>query len=939
MHPTITTLMTTLRHSAIWLLFCLAGATELRAQAYPTGERLFPAAAVVNVKTQYGAKGDGATDDTQAIQRAIFENHGKTLYFPKGTYLVSNRLEARKENGNFRGEFRFYGQSRTQTIIKLKDKSPGYGDPNRPKAVLFTTSNNFGGDPNASGYLQLGEGNEAYGNYIENLTVEIGQENAGAIAIDYLANNRGAIRDVVLRGAGKVGVSMERRWPGPCLLKNVQIEGFDYGIRTTGVQYGITLEHISLLNQKVVGIYNNENALSIRRLLSNNRVPALENFSGFGLITLVEATLQGGANDRVALENKGGFFLRNVRTEGYQAALRHNGKVMPGADIRELVSSRVNRVFATDTLSLNLTMEETPEFHDSNLANWANVEDYGAKGTDATGGVDWHDDTDAIQRALDAGKTTVFFPAGHFLVSRTLRVPAGVRKIMGAKTDVSPAWGAFNDAARPQAFFLVEADGPQPLIIQGLSITRLHSGVTSTGLVSFKQTAARPLVLVDVVTMGEGYAGYQSGPGTGPLFLENTIIIKVFLDYPQRVWARQLNAETLSMGSITRIINNAARLWILGIKTEGGGTVIETNQNGETELLGGNLYLEMPTMPAGTVAFRNNGGKVTLTYATTSYSNNDYPAHIREKRADRTGDLAAADIRQRGMGRMVPLYAGYEGTPQCTQAGKVVSYTLINADTDQPVAGYETLVDGAVLRLSDLPTRRLNIRANVNPAISGSVRFDYDATVAHAVESSVPYALAGNLGNDYAAWTPTAGPHQLVATPFCEAAAKGAAGTPLTISFTVEDREPDDKQAPTVPDALSSPGQTVSSIDLTWNAATDNVKVTKYILYQNGAPIATADGTTTRFLVEGLRASTSYRFTEAAGDAAGNDSAVSSELAVSTKTPADTQAPTAPGTLSSPEQTTFSISLTWEAATDNVGVITFRVYEAVEEIGISYGTT
>jgi hypothetical protein len=45
---------------------------------------------IVNVK-DYGAKGDGTTDDTYAIQSAL--NSGKSVYFPKGTYIVSSGLQ------------------------------------------------------------------------------------------------------------------------------------------------------------------------------------------------------------------------------------------------------------------------------------------------------------------------------------------------------------------------------------------------------------------------------------------------------------------------------------------------------------------------------------------------------------------------------------------------------------------------------------------------------------------------------------------------------------------------------------------------------------------------------------------------------------------------------------------------------------------------------
>jgi hypothetical protein len=50
--------------------------------------------------------------------------------------------------------------------------------------------------------------------------------------------------------------------------------------------------------------------------------------------------------------------------------------------------------------SLNLPVEEPPNFHDNDLSNWANVEDFGARGKAAGGGDDWGDDTAAIQTRL-----------------------------------------------------------------------------------------------------------------------------------------------------------------------------------------------------------------------------------------------------------------------------------------------------------------------------------------------------------------------------------------------------------------------------------------------------------------------------------------------------------------------------------------------------------
>ncbi|WP_438426608.1 fibronectin type III domain-containing protein [Aquimarina macrocephali] len=80
-----------------------------------------------------------------------------------------------------------------------------------------------------------------------------------------------------------------------------------------------------------------------------------------------------------------------------------------------------------------------------------------------------------------------------------------------------------------------------------------------------------------------------------------------------------------------------------------------------------------------------------------------------------------------------------------------------------------------------------------------------------------------------------------------------------------------DTQAPTVPANLTAANIANTSLDLSWDASTDNTGVTGYDVYQDGASIGSS--TTTTYSVSGLTANTSYSFTVRAKDAAGNASA------------------------------------------------------------------
>ncbi|WP_438422332.1 PQQ-dependent sugar dehydrogenase [Aquimarina macrocephali] len=89
-----------------------------------------------------------------------------------------------------------------------------------------------------------------------------------------------------------------------------------------------------------------------------------------------------------------------------------------------------------------------------------------------------------------------------------------------------------------------------------------------------------------------------------------------------------------------------------------------------------------------------------------------------------------------------------------------------------------------------------------------------------------------------------------------------------------------DSQAPSAPAGLTASNVAQTTLTLSWNAATDNVGVTGYDVYQGATNLGSVTATTRN--ITGLTANTVYQFTVKAKDAAGNESAASSTLNVTT---------------------------------------------------------
>src|SRR5207247_2464835 len=124
-----------------------------------------------------------------------------------------------------------------------------------------------------------------------------------------------------------------------------------------------------------------------------------------------------------------------------------------------------------------------------------------------------------------------------------------------------------------------------------------------------------------------------------------------------------------------------------------------------------------------------------------------------------------------------------------------------------------------------------------------------------------------------------------------------------------------DTTPPTTPAGLTAAVAGSTGANLSWSASTDNVGVTGYILRRNGVQVATP--ATTSFADTGLSAATTYSYTVAARDAAGNISPNSTSVSI---TIADTTPTTTPIGLTAAVAGATGANLSWGASTDNVGV-------------------
>jgi len=136
---------------------------------------------------------------------------------------------------------------------------------------------------------------------------------------------------------------------------------------------------------------------------------------------------------------------------------------------------------------------------------------------------------------------------------------------------------------------------------------------------------------------------------------------------------------------------------------------------------------------------------------------------------------------------------------------------------------------------------------------------------------------------------------------------------------------PTDTTPPTAPGQFAAGTATETTIPVSWEASTDETGVAGYRVYRDGA-LVTSVTTGTSYTHTGLACATTYALEVRAYDAAGNVSPPAAVTATTAACPLDDVPPSAPANLQATGSTGTSVSVAWDAASDNVGVTRYQAY-------------
>ncbi|KFZ09951.1 hypothetical protein V501_05394 [Pseudogymnoascus sp. VKM F-4519 (FW-2642)] len=471
-----------------------------------------------NVK-DFGAKGDGTTDDTAAINAAISTGNRcgqgcdsstvtpALIYFPPGTYMVSKPLN------------QYYY---TQMIGDLS------APPTLKATAGFVGMAVIDADPYADGGINWFTNQNNFFRQIRNFVIDLTAMpvNVGA-GIHWQVAQATSLQNIVFNmrtdggnALAQVGIFMDNGSGG--FMTDLTFNGGKYGAFLGSQQF--TSRNLKFNNCQTAIFMNWNWAWTFHGLDINNCQIGLDMANGGASsqtvgsvvvmdskisntpvgITTVYHTNEGATNGTLIIENVD--MTTNVpvavKNAGTQATLlAGNAKIDSWVQGREYKAVNAGKDVQGSTHSTSkpaglvgadgrVFVKSKPQYADVPSSSFISVKDKGAKGDGVT------DDTNAIQAVFNSATAgqVVYFDHGAYVITKTVNVPNNIR-ITGEIWPLIMAGGDsfFKDQANPKPVFKVgnagesgaveisdlifQTLGPQP----GAILMEWNLGQTSQG--------------------------------------------------------------------------------------------------------------------------------------------------------------------------------------------------------------------------------------------------------------------------------------------------------------------------------------------------------------------------------------------------------------------------------------------------------------------------
>lgn len=583
----------------------------------------------------------------------------RIIYLPAGTYLISDTITYSFENlknllndrpGSDLNRFiHFKGDGADKTVIRLQNQLRAfrYGE-NKPM-ISFVRSNGS---------------NVAMMNSIEDLTLNTGKGNSGAVGLRFHSNNTGKIANInIVSGdeehRGYAGIVMDLGQEN--IVKNVRIDGFEFGVRVSCTSPGQCFEHIEMDHILRTAIHGTGANIGFRK--TNIRTYGAAVYACHDTIfTFLDSTVthigeQGGTAIRTydAL-----CYLRHVRTENFGEAVvnDYTPVIKENGEIAEYNNyEKQYRLFPCT--SFELPVEEQPVYEwNGDRSIVAEVDDFGAKGDGVT------DSTAAIQAALNSGKEYIVFGEGRYLVSGEIKIPASVRAMNFMYCDfaLTPDFAE----EKEKGVFAIEEPSDEILYMDDAFVFEKVYGYIRF----IRHSAKRDLAISDFHVQTAAF--YFNTVGGSRVWLENTAsTMGVFggigygsvpcfrFSHGQKVWARQFNPERSADNCIAE---DGSQLWVFGFKTEGpDGKAYNIRGGSRAEIFSGSATIATDD---GTPCIENENSDVFAYFRTDGCGpNHQFAVAVKETQGRHTRILTAPEMPRYSVEYYaIPGYCGMRRT-------------------------------------------------------------------------------------------------------------------------------------------------------------------------------------------------------------------------------------------------------------------------------------